>query len=218
MQKQYLPDATLSFDLDITPDNPTITDGYDYVSLLECMDYIVPMAYDMTGRQVAANAPLPTIMDGVQRQYKALGIVASKLVVALPWYAYSFLCSATGISTNCSLPVGAKHDTKIWEQSYTQLGYGEVLDLHAVVGAPTITYDRTAVYKWFPYVNKTTHKRFRVSFDDPETLLVKYKELLNAGVAGVGAWTIAATQRQAQATTAAASRAMWSAVTQALQH
>ena len=164
MQKQYLPDATLSFDLDITPDNPTIIVGYDYKALLNCMDYIVPMAYDMTDRQVAANAPLPTILDGVNRQYKALGIAPSSLVVALPWYAYSFLCSTADLGTNCSLPAGATHTTKIWEQSHDQLGYGEVLDLHALVGAPAITYETTAVFKWFDFVNKSTHKRYRVSF------------------------------------------------------
>lgn len=217
MQKKYLPDATLSFDLSIAPDNPTVQGGYDYHALSQCLDYIIPMAYDMTGREVGANAPLPAILDGVQRQYPALGIDPSRLVVALPWYSYEFVCSTPTIGSNCSLPAGAKHTTKIWEQSNLQLGYGEALDLHASLGAPLVTYDNISVFKWFDFVNKSTGKRHRVSFDDPETLLTKYKALLEAGVAGVGAWTIAATQRQSIAATAKANRDMWAAVAHALK-
>ena len=217
MQKQYLPDATLTFDLAITPDNPTITGGYNYAALAKCLDHVVPMAYDMTGRTVGANAPLPAILDGVTRQYPALGIAPSQLVVALPWYAYVFVCSTATIGTNCSLPAGAKHNTATWEQSHFQVGYGEVLDLHEAVGAPPVTYDQISVFKWFDFVNTSTKQRHRVSYDDGETLLVKYKALLQAGVAGVGAWTIAATQRRAEAATEAASRQMWAAVAHALQ-
>lgn len=216
MMKRYLPDATLTFDLNITPLNPTITGGYDYPALAKCLNHIVPMAYDMTNREVGANAPLPAILDGVTRQYHALGIAPSRLVVALPWYAYVFRCSTATVGTNCSLPAGARHNTTVWETSNLQLGYGEVLDLHESLGSPPVTYDRTSFFKWFDFVNASTKQRHRVSYDDPDTLLAKYKALLRAGVAGVGAWTIAATQRQSQAATEAASRQMWAAVAHAL--
>ena len=216
MQQQYLPDSTLTMDLDITPDNPVITGGYDYKALAQCLDYIVPMAYDMTGRAVGANAPLPAILDGVRRQYPALGVAPSRLIVALPWYAYSFVCSTPSLGSDCSLPVGAKHNSAIWENSYAQLGYGEVLDLHSTLGRPLVSYNQTAQYKWFDFTNQTTRQRHRVSFDDPETLLVKYKALLQAGVAGVGAWTISATQRSSVAATEAASHDMWRAVARGL--
>eukprot|EP01043_Picozoa_sp_COSAG02_P026969 COSAG02_NODE_1569_length_11894_cov_51.145994_9_plen_1216_part_00 len=215
-QQRYLPDSTLTMDLDITPDNPTITGGYDYQALSRCLDHIVPMAYDMTGRKVGANSPLPVILDGVRRQYPALGVAPSRLIVALPWYAYSFTCSTASLDSNCSLPASIRHNTKLWEESYLQLGYGEVLDLHTEMGSPSVTYDTSAQYKWFDYTNQTTRQRHRVSFDDPETLLVKYKALLEAGVAGVGAWTIAATQRSSAAATEVASQQMWRAVTRAL--
>jgi spore germination protein YaaH len=168
------------------------------------------------GVHVGANAPLPLILDGVTRQYIALGILPSRLVVALPWYAYVFCCSTATIGTNCSLPAGASHNRTLWGMSYFQIGYGEVLDLHESVGAPPVTYDQTSVFKWFDYVNASTKQRHRVSFDDHDTLVVKYKALLQAGVAGVGAWTIAATQRRTEAATEAASRQMWAAVAQAL--
>ena len=175
------------------------------------------MVYHPGGPRMGANAPLPAILDGVTRQYPALGISPSRLVVALPWYSYVFRCSTAIIGANCSLLAGAKHNRTVWDMSYFQIGYGEVLDLHVAVGAPPVTYDQISVCKWFDYVNASTKQRHRVSYDDAETLLVKYKALLRVGVAGVGAWTIAATQRQTEAATEAASRQMWAAVAQALQ-
>jgi hypothetical protein len=41
--RQYLPDATLTFDLSIEPDNPTTQGGYDYPALDKCLDHIIPM-------------------------------------------------------------------------------------------------------------------------------------------------------------------------------
>ena len=57
------------------------------------------LQYDRTGFSVAANAPLlaraplPTIVEGVVCQYKALGIPPARLVVGIPWYAYDFTCA-----------------------------------------------------------------------------------------------------------------------------
>jgi di-N-acetylchitobiase len=227
--RAVLPSASVTFDLDITPDNPTITGGYDYLALSHCLDHIVPMAYDMTGGSVAANAPLPVIIDGVVRQYKALGIPPARLVVALPWYAYDFTCATRAVSTHaltaptapapmhtCALPPST-HPHANWNSVHTQLGYGQVLDLHAATGSPQITFNSTTVTKWFDYVNVTTQQRHRVCFDDPETLLVKYTALLKLGVAGVGAWTVDAVHRAAPADTAVAAKTMWAAVASALR-
>lgn len=209
-----LPAATLTFDLDITPNNPTIQGGYDYPALSRCLSHIVPMAYDMTGRSVAPNAPLSAVVGGLQ-QYKALGIAPSKLVVALPWYAYDFTCAAAAPDVPCVLSPAGHHGD--WYKVHRQLGYGQLLDLYDAMGQPNITYDRASQSKWFDYTNRTTLKRHRVSFDDPETLLPKYAGLLDAGVAGVGAWTVDATHRGDVGATAAAARAMWAAVRQATQ-
>lgn len=111
------------------------------------------MVYHPGGPEVGANAPLPAILDGVTRQYKTLGIAPSHLVVALPWYAYVFRCSTAVFGANCSLPAGAKRNRTVWDMSYFNLGYGEVLDLHESIGAPPVTYEQTSVYKWFDYVN-----------------------------------------------------------------
>jgi hypothetical protein len=43
-------------------------------------------------------------------------------------------------------------------------------------------WDSSAVFKYFDYVNTTTKQRHRVSYDDPETLLLKYKALLSIGM------------------------------------
>ena len=68
----------------------------------------------------------------------------------------------------------------------------------------------------FDYVNASTQQRHRVIFDDPQTLLVKYRALLDVGVAGVGAWTLGAVHRAESGDSAAAAKAMWGAVASAL--
>ena len=242
---------------DGAPDSPRLllfsSGGYDYPALSRCLDHIVPMAYDMTGFSAAANAPLPLIVDGVVRQYKALGIPPARLVVALPWYAYDFTCawragagaaarpqalggplpnSETAVHSDdsdgsslaapaaappCDLPPSTPPHAN-WGSVHRQLGYGQVLDLHAASGSPAINFNETTVTKWFDYVNATTTQRHRVWFDDPETLLLKYRALLKLGVAGVGAWTVDAVHRADPADTAAAAAAMWAAVASALPH
>jgi hypothetical protein len=39
---------------------------------------------------------------------------------------------------------------------HRQLGYGEVLDLHAASGTPPIIFNVTTVTKWFDHLNTTT--------------------------------------------------------------
>ena len=131
--------------------------------------------------------------------------------------AYSFTCSSQSAPTGCELPASTKHNTTAWELYHQQLGYGEVLDLHRSVGSPKVSFDNVSVFKWFDYTNTSTKTRHRVSFDDPQTLLRKYQAVLELGVAGIGAWTVAATQRAASSDTLATAHAMWSAVSSALR-
>ena len=80
----------VTFDLAVYPDDTA--KGYDFPALAKCLDYLVPMAYDMTGHKVEANSPLGAVEKSVQ-QYAALGVPASKLVLAFPWYGYDFPCA-----------------------------------------------------------------------------------------------------------------------------
>ena len=76
--------AQLSFDLAIAPDGQT--SHYDHRALARALDFIVPMAYDENWGSLtpAANSGIHMLRTGLA-QYQALGVPASKLVVALPW-------------------------------------------------------------------------------------------------------------------------------------
>ena len=81
------------------------------------------MAYDMTGRRVNPNAPLPLIQAGMTQYSTMLNVSLSKVVVAFPWYGYDFACAddETGIQRNCSFPKGKQG---LWYKVHKQLGYG----------------------------------------------------------------------------------------------
>ena len=60
--------------------------GYDFLGLSRCVDFVVPMVYDMTGLTApghptaSANSPLGAVSESV-RQYLRLGILPSQLVL-----------------------------------------------------------------------------------------------------------------------------------------
>ena len=135
------------------------------------------LQYDRTGFSVAANAPLlaraplPTIVEGVVRPYKALGIPPARLAVSLPWYAYDFTCAGHARPRHTRvICLPAPSPTQTGARCTDGLAtYGQVLDLHAASGSPHINFNETTVTQWFDYVNATTTQRHGVWFDDPET-------------------------------------------------
>ena len=94
--------------------------------------------------------------------------------------------------------VGRRHE---------QRGYGQVLDLlqASLADAPTLHLDTPSASKRFDYTNHTEGKKHRVWFDDDETLAIKYRAVLDAGVAGIAMWTADATHRAGPSDTRAAS-------------
>ena len=88
-----------------------------------------------------ANAPLPRVLHGIE-EYRSIGIKPSKLSIALPWYGYDYVCSDLQPSADCvPVPKGGYPNR--------QPGLGEVLDLHATVGAPPIVFNPVSVSKYF---------------------------------------------------------------------
>eukprot|EP01043_Picozoa_sp_COSAG02_P101871 COSAG02_NODE_37903_length_436_cov_0.614243_1_plen_109_part_01 len=104
---------------------------------------------------------------------------------------------------------------------HRQLGLGQILDLHAAVGAPIIVSDHGSVYKHFDYWEggiNGSEKRRRVTYDDAETLRTKYAAVLQMGVGGVGMWTADATHRSNAVATVALAKQMWAAVRNTTAH
>ena len=96
-----LPSAQVTFDSDILGFESHV-DEYDLVSIAHAVDFMVVMCYDAAKNLSAtdfskANMALPLLKKGVS-QYKAHGIAASKLILAFPWYAYSWKCSENTVT------------------------------------------------------------------------------------------------------------------------
>ena len=105
----------VTFDLAVYPDDTA--KGYDFPALAKCLDYLVPMAYDMTDHKVQSNCPLGAVAKSVA-QYKALGIPASQLVIAFPWYGYDFPCAPgtrQGTGAKCKLSQPTPRHIGMWE-------------------------------------------------------------------------------------------------------
>ena len=97
--------------------------------------------------------------------YKSLGVPASKLVLAYPWYGYYYTCSA-GDSPGAD---GFCHVTKA-----TQTSLPVAKKQLATAEPPGRIWQANSSTPHFYYrdVNKTLH---RVDYDDSQSLIAKYK-------------------------------------------
>eukprot|EP01116_Phalansterium_solitarium_P023623 TRINITY_DN8383_c0_g1_i2.p1 TRINITY_DN8383_c0_g1~~TRINITY_DN8383_c0_g1_i2.p1 ORF type:complete len:335 (+),score=57.02 TRINITY_DN8383_c0_g1_i2:211-1215(+) len=88
------PSSQLSFDTSIHPDSETAF--YDFPALADALDFLVPMAYDMDWAPPVAgpNSPMPAIQAGLTQYTDDQQISADKIVLALPWYGFTYPCEA----------------------------------------------------------------------------------------------------------------------------
>lgn len=107
-----------------------------------------------------ANAALPVVKAGV-RCYSDLGVPASKLVLAFPWYGYDYTCHAGDtIATGCHASAS------------TQLDYPAALELlRDASGGRRWATNSSTPYFYYRDTNQTLH---RVEYDDSESLKAKY--------------------------------------------
>ncbi len=113
--KAESPPLQLTFDLSISPDGQAA--HYDHQALAQHLDFIIPMAYDENWGALTpqANSPI-SAMDGCVSKYHSLGVAASKLVVALPWYGTSWPCSSASLGAPCHTSLGKR----TWSQVVSQ--------------------------------------------------------------------------------------------------
>ena len=113
------------------------------------------MVYDMTASTspghatASANSPLYAIAECV-RQYRALGVAPSQLVLAFPWYGYDFPCANTtrqAAGEPCKL---IEHGAHIggWER-----GFGTVVDTVKRAPLASMYWDDRTSTPWTEYVN-----------------------------------------------------------------
>ena len=126
-----------------------------------------------------ANAALPVVQNGVDC-YGALGVPPSKLVLAMPWYAYDYTCAAEDTAGGACHVTAAKQMSLIEAkaQLVTAIAPGRVWQANS--STPHFFYRDT---------NSSLH---RVDYDDSQSLKLKYQLAKAAGARGVGMWTASA--------------------------
>jgi spore germination protein YaaH len=211
---------SVSFDIAVYP-NLTAS-GYDFLAISRCVDFLVPMVYDMTGSTspghatASANSHLYAVAECV-RQYHALGIAASQLVLAFPWYGYSFPCLNTTKQATGE-PCKLIHQGVLGEW---QRGFGTIVDTVARAPLASMYWDEATSTPWTEVVDPDAPaapvpgQRGRVSqiwFDDARSLALKYEMALTHGARGVGIWTADAFHRTGADGSKRAASIMWGAV------
>ena len=178
--------AQLSFDLAIAPSGQTAR--YDHRALAEAVDFIVPMAYDENWGSLspAANCPIAALRTGVV-EYAALGVPASKLVVALPWYGTSWPCDDPTRGAPCATSLGSR----AWNQVVSQPAVAGIVARVPRQNTSAVALDEPSQTRHFEYADDPsdpTSARHVAWYDDAYTLRAKVGALAGAGVRGVGMW------------------------------
>ncbi len=196
-----VPHGQLSFCVQIWPDaypkQIPYPATYNFQALAEQLDFLVPMAYDMYTDETwsgkdwnpHANSPFPGLV-AAQRQFQAVGVPPSKLVLALPWYGYDFPCSNNSIGTFCMVPGANSRGSWCGPSSLgdncPQVQYKDILPLlnKSVNGWQ---YDAGSVSVFFDYLNSSGYRR-QVWYDDASTLGVKIRWAKSQGLREVAMW------------------------------
>ena len=125
-----------------------------------------------------ANAALPVVQAGVDC-FNSLGVPASKLVLAFPWYGYDYTCQSAGTSGN--------NLNECQVSAAVQVSYPQVQSRMAAPGVSVQWLDNSST----PYLGYTdkTGTLHRVDFDNSRSLQAKYNLARTVGALGVGMWT-----------------------------
>jgi spore germination protein YaaH len=198
----------------------------EMAATIQAVDQFWIMEYAMCGHPPndrsggMSNDPMPFIEQYLNVTL-GLGIPASKIVVAFPWYNCDFDCGEAGNpagGVNCSalkpkeFCPGANSSIppyKFCWNNFTDLGYAQTLPMIGLGQRQgnTIQWDDHQIVNWINYYNESDKHYHQVWFDNPKSLELKYQWAAERGLRGVGMWTPSATLFDEDA-----SRAMWAAV------
>lgn len=128
-----------------------------------------------------ANAALPVVQNGVDC-YGALGVPPSKLVLAMPWYAYDYTCAATDTAG------GACHVTAAVQTSLIEAK----AQLATAIAPGRVWQSNSSTPHFFYRGGGASQALHRVDYDDSQSLKLKYQLAKAAGARGVGMWTASA--------------------------
>lgn len=157
--------------------NPSYSTAYDYRTLGRYLDRMFLMTYDWhwPGGPSGPIAPIDKVKATLD--YAVSVVDKSKLMLGIPQYAYDWI-----IGTNKRS--GSAYSTQHAIDLYT--GYQS-----------QVHYDENAAAPWFRYIDKKGNLH-EVWFEDPRSLLVKFRLVRQYGLAGMGCWHLGLTMPQTE--------------------
>ncbi|WP_286166360.1 glycosyl hydrolase family 18 protein [Peribacillus frigoritolerans] len=157
--------------------NPVHSIAYDYATLGKYLDKMFLMTYDWhwPGGPSGPIAPINRVRATLD--YAVSVVPKSKLMLGIPQYAYDW--TITGEKRS-----GKAYSTQRAIDIYT--GYRS--EVH---------YDEIAAAPWFRYVDKDGIQH-EVWFEDPRSLIRKFKLVREYGLAGMGCWHLGLTMPQTE--------------------
>ncbi|QIZ09206.1 LysM peptidoglycan-binding domain-containing protein [Priestia megaterium] len=156
---------------------PSYSAGYDYRTLGKYLDRMFLMTYDWhwPGGPSGPIAPIDRVKATLD--YAVSVVEKSKLMLGIPQYAYDWV-----IGTNKRS--GSAYSTQHAIDLYT--GYQS-----------SVHYNESAAAPWFRYVDNKGNLH-EVWFEDPRSLLVKFRLVRQYGLAGMGCWHLGLTMPQTE--------------------
>jgi spore germination protein len=156
---------------------PDYYDGYDYQTLGKYVDKMFLMTYNWhwPGGPSGPIAPINKVRDTLN--YAVSVVPKSKLLLGIPQYAYDW--TITGEKRT-----GTAYSTQ------------HAIDLY-IKNESQVHYDPKAASPWFRYTDKNgiSHE---VWFEDPRSLLAKFRLVREYGLAGTGCWHLGLTMPQTE--------------------
>ncbi|MGG1679949.1 glycosyl hydrolase family 18 protein [Neobacillus sp. NRS-1170] len=156
---------------------PSYSAGYDYRTLGKYLDRMFLMTYDWhwPGGPSGPIAPIDRVKATLN--YAVSVVDKSKLMLGIPQYAYDWI-----IGTN--------------KRSGSAYSTQHAIDLYTGYQSP-VHYNENAASPWFRYVDNKGNLH-EVWFEDPRSLLVKFRLVRQYGLAGMGCWHLGLTMPQTE--------------------
>jgi spore germination protein len=156
---------------------PTYSTSYDYQTLGKYLDKMFLMTYDWhwPGGPSGPIAPVDRVKATLD--YATSVVDKSKLMLGIPQYGYDWVIGTSKRS-------GSAYSTQ------------HAIDLYTGYQSP-VHYDENAAAPWFRYVDNKGNLH-EVWFEDPRSLLVKFRLVRQYGLAGMGCWHLGLTMPQTE--------------------
>ena len=205
------PAASLSSALALTP--ASMSAGYDYKSMSQCLDFFLVMAYSTAGPTTPGSTLAIEWVNTSVAQYASLGIPAKQLVALVPWYGHDWPCDPTQVGVGSAGGIPACKPLPIPPAPFKwEIGYGAALDLLDAHGASFGPAWDEASQSMVAEYRDQGGARHQLWYETPRSLQLKYAAFVQAGVGGVGMWTGSCFHRGDDALSEAAAGEMWAAV------